>query len=222
MVNQNRKDGFLVAAVFYGGLWGLTEATAGYVLHILPELAPLPHLSGVILFPVGLFFMIRAMRATGKPAAAAAAALVAASVKAVTVALPFIAFRFVRNPAIAILLEGSVVWMVLGAGEWKPGRRLILQAAVMSLGWRTLFLGVNIFLKLPGIANKPLELQRNFILIEGSIDALIIVLAAFIGQAVLKPAEDRAVRHRQTVGPLGAFTAFLTGVGFQVLSLSLP
>ena len=168
MNTGSRKMTLLSNVLFFGGLWGLVEASLGYVLHLVPEVLFLPPMSGLILFPVGMFFMVRSSRAAGNGMAIPLTALVAASIKLGSGALPFIPFRFVGNPALAILAEGAVVWAVLSAGAWKADLWLPLKAMVLSFGWRTIFLGINLVFGLPGIADKPAELQTRFIALDGS------------------------------------------------------
>lgn len=119
------------AVVLAGSLWGLAEATLGYLLHLLPRIAGIPSLSGVLMFPVGLAFMLWAIRSTGRANAAFSVAVVAAAIKSTSLVLPMVSFVFVRNPVLAILAEGAVVALGVGAftmnqqratGPMKGGR----------------------------------------------------------------------------------------------------
>jgi hypothetical protein len=202
--------------LFFGGLWGLVEASLGYVLHRVPEVLFLPPMSGLILFPVGLFFMVRGSRASGNVMAVPLTALVAASIKLMSGFLPFIPFRFVGNPALAILAEGAVAWAVLSAGAWKADPWLPLKAVVLSFGWRTIFLGINIALSLPGIANKPAELQIRFVTLDGSVDALIITAAVFLAAVLRKKQENERFR---SFGPIPAILSVIAGFGGQAFFL---
>lgn len=219
MNKSEQKRTFFFTVLFFGGLWGLVEATLGYFLHMLPELLPIPPISGLILFPIGLFFMVKAKRYTDRTAAIPLTALVAAMVKLASSAVPFIAFRFVRNPALAILLEGVTVWFALGVSEWKLNFGLPVKALVMSFGWRALFLATNILFGLSGIANKPIAMQRRFVYIDGSLDAAIIVIAV-IGAWAFRSFTNRKFK-RPVYGPVSALVAVLAGIGGQVLFAGL-
>ena len=219
MVNSEQKGTFFFTILFFGGLWGLVEATLGYLLHVLPEIMPVPVMSGIILFPAGLFFMVSAMRYTGRSIAVPATALVAAAVKLSSLALPFVAFIFVRNPALAILTEGAVAWIVLGIGEMKVDSMLPLKAMVMSFGWRALFLVANIAAGLSGIAGKPVEVQHRFVFLDGSIDATIITLAVLIAWALTRKSISEG--RKRIFGPIPTLAALITGIGGQVIFASI-
>jgi hypothetical protein len=49
-------------ALFYGPRWGLAEATARHILHLVR----IPGLAGFIMFPVGFFLMSRAFSRSGR------------------------------------------------------------------------------------------------------------------------------------------------------------
>ena len=215
MGNSERDSSFFFTVLFFGGLWGLVEASLGYLLHVLPELMAIPAISGLILFPIGLFFMVKAMQFTGRSTAITATALVAAALKVASAAAPFIAFRFVRNPAIAILTEGTVAWLVLRIGQWNVDYKLPIKALILSMGWRSLFLAVNIGFGLSGIANKPMGLQGRFVFVDGTLDAAVIVLAALVIQALSVRRKTGLIRR--SFGPLSALAALLTGIGGQML-----
>lgn len=215
-INRSKNGSFLFTVLFFGGLWGLVEATLGYVLHLMP----LQTISGTILFPAGLYFMIRGMKVSGRISAVPAIAMVAAAVKLFSVALPFVAFRFVRNPALAILTEGVLAALVLGTGELKADWKLPAKAAILSFGWRSVFLGVNILFGLSGIASKPAVLQRRFVFMDGGIDAVIIIAAILLSGAAASRKTDPAPRLRP-VGLFPALSALAAGIGVQIITAGL-
>jgi len=91
-------------ALFWGAAWGTAEATFGHVLHALP----VPGLAGFLMIPCGIFFMLRAFRATGRPSSMALAAAGAALVKLADILLPGRGILMAVRPALAILTEGLV------------------------------------------------------------------------------------------------------------------
>jgi len=213
--NADRKGMFFFTVVFFGSLWGLVEASLGFILHLIPEILPVPSLSGIILFPVGLFFMLSAKRISGSASAIPVTAFIAAAIKVTSLALPAISFRFVRNPALAILSEGALAWLILGIGEWKVNYLMPIKAVVLSFGWRALFLGINIFGGLTGIANKPLVIQRQFIFLDGSIDALIIVATVLLSLSLGK--KRSPLTWFKLPGPIPALSALVVGIGMQLI-----
>lgn len=95
---------FLRAAFYAGALWGLTEGTLGYLLH----LARVPGLAGAVMSPIGLLLMGRAYSRTGRVSVIPATALAAAAFKLATLLVPGINVLAVINPVQAILLESMV------------------------------------------------------------------------------------------------------------------
>lgn len=119
--------------VALGALWGLSEATLGWGMHLLH----LPYKS-LLLFPIGLFFMLYGVQATGRALTAIRIALVAALVKLSNLLMPgaFPAY-YVINPAMAICLEGLAVYafsyFAFGHRPEKKGGLLPLW--VPAVGW---------------------------------------------------------------------------------------
>jgi hypothetical protein len=93
------------AALFWGALWGLAEATAGYLLHLMR----MPGLAGFIMFPFGLLLISRAFRQSGTAATIFLTAVVAAGLKLFDLFLPGTDPMAVFRPALAILCEGLAV-----------------------------------------------------------------------------------------------------------------
>jgi hypothetical protein len=176
--------------LFFGALWGIVEATLGFALHALPRVMPIPNLAGAVMFPVALLVMVAAIRATGRPAAAMGAAIVAASIKASSVALPMVPFLFVRNPVMAILAEGGIV--TIAAMVWVRTPRSVQRypamiatvagwALAVSLGWRALFLGMNLVLGITnGILARPVEMIAQFLVVESLWNAGVILLGGLL------------------------------------------
>ena len=49
--------------LFWGSMWGLTEATAGFFLHLWAVV--LPGLPGFLMFPIAFYFMFKYIRPRG-------------------------------------------------------------------------------------------------------------------------------------------------------------
>lgn len=181
---RNRSQGAAAAVsilLFYGALWGIAEATLGFLLHWLARFLPVPNLAGLVMFPIGLLFMTAAVRSTGKPAAALGTAVVTAGIKLSSMALPFVTFRFVRSPVLAIAAEGMVVFLLLSATQLRLGATLFPKALLASALWRCAFLMISALLGLQGgILAKPAPVLLGFLLLDSSVNAVIITAAILL------------------------------------------
>jgi hypothetical protein len=106
-VNGSRTAGrgMLLSAFFWGLLWGIWEATAGHVVHLLR----VPGLAGIVMAPAALFFLVRGFSATGKYEAVFLTGCVAAGMKLLDLVIPGRDIMAVVNPAQFILLEALAV-----------------------------------------------------------------------------------------------------------------
>jgi hypothetical protein len=95
----------LRAVLSWGLVWGLAEASLGHILHGVP----VPGLAGLVMIPLGLWFMGRAFRETGRPGTILLVAAVAAALKTADVFLPGRGLMMALRPALAILSEGLLV-----------------------------------------------------------------------------------------------------------------
>jgi hypothetical protein len=177
---RDRADGnkTIMAILFFGGVWGIMEATLGFLLHFLPRVMPFPRVAGFVMFPIGLIFLIGAAHATKRPSSALGVAAVAAVVKVASLALPVVRWNFVRNPALAIISEGLIVFLGLYVtGFAKVSLRSVTTALGVSLGWRGIFLLLNVILGIRGgIMARPTGALLQFVFFEGAVNAALIVV----------------------------------------------
>lgn len=102
------KTQFLLTILFWGSIWGLIEATLGWVLHA----THLHHGTSNILFAFGIFCMLSATARTGKGSVVVMlTAVVAAIIKMCDFFLPG-ATVGVLHPALYILLEGAMISVI--------------------------------------------------------------------------------------------------------------
>ena len=102
------KTQFLLTVLFWGSIWGIIEATLGWVLHA----THLHHGTSNILFAFGIFCMLSATARTGKgPVAVMLTAVVAAIIKMCDFFLPGGTVG-VLHPALYILLEGAMISVI--------------------------------------------------------------------------------------------------------------
>lgn len=102
---REQRSASVRAVLAWGFAWGAAEASLGHVLHWLS----VPGLAGLVMAPVGLWAMIRAVRESDRPAAAFAVSALAAAVKMSDVLLPGRGLIMALRPALAILAEGLLV-----------------------------------------------------------------------------------------------------------------
>jgi hypothetical protein len=176
----------LKTIVFWGACWGILEASLGWFMHLV-------HLKNemLLLFPFGLMCMMMAVRQTGQASAIIKTALVAALVKLSNLlALTAVPVYYVTNPAVAILLEGLVVWGFYGytrrySFRWKTALPVafVIVFASMALfsGWRSI---MNVFAYNPTVGQmfdvRSLMQWGWMSVVEGAMLAVGVYISAFI------------------------------------------
>ncbi len=149
--------------VFFGALWGLAEASVGFVLHLVA--API---AGLVMFPIGFFLMWQARLRTDSVYAPIQVATVAASIKLVN--LLFVPLWMTAvNPAVAILLEGIFVVVFLANAERETPIRCLLA----TYGWRLGYLSFLFVLLTAGFKLRLFESGWTSVLSFVTIDALV-------------------------------------------------
>ncbi len=122
--------------------------------------------------------------------------MTATAVKLASLVLPMVTFTFVRNPALAILLEGLVTFAIIGAFGMRRDRLLAPKALGLSLGWRVLYLGTLLLLGLKGgILAKGTTAIIEFLFLESALNGILIwlvVSSRFVER--LLPGEGRTMR----------------------------
>jgi len=105
------------AALFWGSVWGLGEATLGHLLH----LARVPGLPGLVMVPFAVLAMGRAAARSQSAAAVFLTGVVAAGFKFLDLFVPGTDLLAIANPVQAILLEAlaGAAWISLTKIE-KP------------------------------------------------------------------------------------------------------
>ena len=105
------------AALFWGSVWGLGEATLGHLLH----LARVPGLPGLVMVPFAVLVMGRAAARSQSAAAVFLTGVVAAGFKSLDLIVPGTDLLAIANPIQAILLESlaGAAWILLEKIE-KP------------------------------------------------------------------------------------------------------
>jgi hypothetical protein len=119
---QDQRNAAARAILAWGLVWGAAEASLGHILHWIS----VPGLAGLVMAPIGLWAMARAVRATGRPAAAFAASALAAAIKLADILLPGRGPIMALRPALAILAEGLLVaaaFAIAAKASWSRAER---------------------------------------------------------------------------------------------------
>jgi len=170
-----RKTGWII--LFWGSIWGISEATLGYLNHIV--FAFLPGLPGLLMFPIAFAWMKQGYRATGKISSVLWMSCIAASVKLVDLWVPGNALFLIVNPAVSLLLEGLAFACVISIFTNESFHFDWLSCFSMGVLWRACFLlymlGVA-YVGLPaGLVTSGLAVASRFLILESFINAFVMV-----------------------------------------------
>ncbi len=202
-----------------GALWGFVETTLGFGLHLLRQFTFLPGLTAYVLFPIGFFIMLAAVRQSGSAWAALGVAGVAALIKLTSGFLPQVRWIFVINPTISILAEGAVVAAGAALFAFRRSSVAIPKALLLSVAWRAIFLGLVLVLPTQkGILIKGTEALLMFVFLDSAINAIL------IGGALRLGADTRRLRSfgRYLATPVGVAAALVLAVGAELLISAVP
>jgi hypothetical protein len=164
-----------VKIVFFGSIWGILEATLGYVLHFVPG-----YISGSVMFPIVLFILYRAYKALGSKWAIFYVAFVAMAIKSVNLLLPYLYPAKTINPMVAMFLEASLVFAVIPMIDHKKLSYKVTGIIMASLLWRVAYIGyqgVN-FLITDYLSNylQSFSLSFEFVVLYGLIGTVLSVV----------------------------------------------
>ena len=143
------KQTIIYNIIIWGAIWGIFEATAGYLLHLVSF-----GYSWVIWYPVACFFMTIAYRKTGKFSSVFYIGLLCAAIKMLNLFLPGRIDKVI-NPAVSILFEAlAMAFVIFAANHLLSGKNKspfvkALMALSMNTGWRLLYAIYLLFL-VPG------------------------------------------------------------------------
>lgn len=130
----------LPTIIFFGSIWGIIEATLGYLLHLLPVSI---YISGTVLFPLVTLILYKAYKQTNSKSALLAIGGIAALIKAVDFFMPFGSPFKIINPIYSIIIESLLVLVVISVLDKDNLTSKIKALAIASIGWRVLYLAYN-------------------------------------------------------------------------------
>lgn len=208
-VNRDNVGRGMTAILFWGSIWGIVEATIGYLLHALPFKVP----TGTFFFPLGCYFMYRAYEGTKSEQSAFYTASIAAAIKLVNLFIPGTPVIRVINPAISILFEGLTVFLAFKIFAYRGGRIGLLKALGISMAWRAIYI-VYLLITLPqayipGSAIDSFARFGEFFIRNSLINSLIIYLYARFFS------EQRADRPQKAFHPAISISIFTLAIFIQ-------
>lgn len=209
---KGRLKSTLIYALFFGGIWGITEATLGYLLNLSTI-----GISGCIMFPIGYCILRKAYKKSNNLSVIFYSSLIAGIIKLVNLFMPISHPVKVINPAFAIVLEGLSV-MALVAWSVKKNKEIGFSSALLAgFSWRIIYFLDAVILFNIGIPSRmiskgPQEYLLKFLLINNLVNAFIIMLIAKAEKrGKILNVSERAVR------PVAAVCSLVLAVGVQLL-----
>jgi hypothetical protein len=217
MMNRDIFKKMAVISLFWGALWGIVEATVGYLVHLV---ILIPGIAGFIMFRIGFYFMTRAYKNAGKPEILFSTAAVAAGIKLIDLSLPNLSAIHTINPAIAILMESAIVFLVYKFMVTKPHQFNFRHVLIVCAGWRIGFLFYSSLLFVSAISQEFFQMGLahiiRFVLLETIINALII--AAYLKvEKIFQSERIPSLRIR----PVTAAAVFITAILIKLTLIAI-
>ncbi|PKK98184.1 MAG: hypothetical protein CVV57_07935 [Tenericutes bacterium HGW-Tenericutes-2] len=176
---MKQNKGVFTYIIFFGALWGILEATLGYLLQFLP-----PLVSGSVMFPIAATLMILTYNHTKSKSAMIYVAMIAATIKSVNFFMPGLLPIKTYNPMISIMLQSLVMVLIIPLFQKKNVFSILAGLVVIGFSWRLLFLGnIAINHALTGFQFVQLQSLSNmiqFVFLYGIIESLVLALSLSI------------------------------------------
>lgn len=193
--------------VFWGAAWGITEATLGYVLHMMSF-----KIGWLFWFPLAFFFMNRVYKQTGKLSAILFTCTIASGIKLTNLLLP-VRIDKVINPAVSIIFEGIVLFVVLRIIENKHKNvntaSQVLEEAVpycrflwlflISIAWKVLYIIYLLPLPLWMVSISPIRAIEpfcKFFFMESALSAATIFVAMKAAKEISALGIESKILHK--------------------------
>ncbi|GEM_PF-663752 len=207
------KRNTVVSIMVIGSLWGMAEATLGYLAHVI-SLFTFYGVSGMLMSAVALYFMRMAVKTTQKTSSIFYVSIIAASIKLFDLFLPFLPVTKTINPAIAILAEGLAVTVAYNV--FFSSKKFFSAALFTGIGWRVLYtakialLGI-IFTGSYSLPVPALNYVLSFIIAQGILNGLILY-------PVFKTEKIYELKGELAYRPEFAIISVALAVSFELLS----
>lgn len=133
------KKNFISNIIFWGSIWGIMEATLGYILHLVPQF-----ISGNIMFSIGSVILIKAYEKFESRLTILGVGISAAIIKSTNLFMSNTSVFKVVNPIISIIIQTlffmAAINYILNANKYLKSF-LIVALAVL---WRSAFVSIMI------------------------------------------------------------------------------
>ncbi len=199
-MNKKNIISIISIALFFGAIWGLIEATLGYMIHLIPVFST--GLSGAVLFPIGFYFLYNAYKKTQILETVLYVGLVTAIIKLSDFLLPVIHPALIVpmvkiiSPAIFIIFESASVYAILYMINGNPVKFNTGHALFAAFSWRILFVVYQFILFITGLSKMFISAGAlnllQFIFLETAINTIIIMGVMFL----LKNREQKAEQEK--------------------------
>ncbi len=178
------------AVLFWGGLWGISEATVSYLLHLFA-----PGFGWVFYYPLAYAFMYGVYRQSGKAGSILWAAALSAAIKLINL---FMAPRidYVINPAVSILMEGLVMFCAvkLTTRQSYPVFNMLAIPAGTSLCWRGFYLlyllAAPAWIREASVLADTSELWK-FLLLETTVNTVLISVGSLAAHVTRRMQKEK-------------------------------
>lgn len=194
---QIRRE-FTLQIVVWGTIWGIFEATVGYLLHLLPL-----SIGWLVWYPMACFFLSCVYRNTNKIYSVLFVGILCAAIKMLNLFLPGRIDRVI-NPAFSIVFEAlslyAVIWVLNRHLAEKRRRPLVkaLAALGMNTGWRALYVLYLFFLVPDWIREvsviSSMESFLKFFVKQNILTSLVVFLGWQFQSVLFRPVE--AAQHK--------------------------
>jgi len=200
------------AILFYGAIWGIVEASVGYLLHFLPTL-----IAGTILFPFVSVILYKAYRQTESSISILAIGVVAALIKSVNFFLPVLNVWKVINPMASILFESLIIMVLIKVAVNGKSPLRIAMVLLASVSWRAIFLAyMGIQMLLTGFTAPQIASFAS--IMSFSVGSGLLSGAMAVGMLALASIPIRKTDRRFNPLPIVSFTTLALAI---VLTLVL-
>lgn len=224
MKNNNGKLSTLFSILFFGGLWGIVEASLGTVLHLISDVTFKTFVcSSTILLPIGWLLLTALYKRTKSIASISLAGVVAGLIKlSVALAIGFV--DTVYKPAIFIVLEALV--MTGAIAICRPTKVLsfrtmgafVIANCVYLLSYLavdTLLGGVNAFASLEAFSNKGVKYLVTYNAL-GLGYSLIVGLVAYLVCSIPSIKNSKFNLNKFVSSPIVASLAVVVAVALTI------
>ncbi|WP_315117404.1 hypothetical protein [uncultured Clostridium sp.] len=206
--NSDEFLGDISTIVFFGSLWGIVEATLGYLLHKINF-----SFGWCIWFPLAFYFMDKIYRKTRKAQYMLYGAFIASAIKLTNL---FIEVRVdkVINPSISIVLEAVALLAVYKILEKKNKKVGLIGIGVVNISWRGLYAIYLLLMPRSFLIISPLRgLDRllRFMLLECIATTLIITSYIVVRERLSKNLTEEKKKGFST-NPIISFSMFVFAI----------